>query len=50
MQTVVAEAVALLLAEGHDAPVYVSADLPGGHERNALLEARCTGRLHRGGH
>ncbi|MFI8823210.1 sugar isomerase domain-containing protein [Streptomyces sp. NPDC053431] len=50
VQMVVAEAVSTLLAEGHDAPVYVSANLPGGHERNALLEARYAGRLHRGGH
>lgn len=50
VQMVVADAVALLLAEGHEPPVYVSANLPGGHERNALLEARYEGRLHRGGH
>ncbi|MFJ3583760.1 sugar isomerase domain-containing protein [Streptomyces sp. NPDC090127] len=50
VQMVVADAVALLLAEGHEPPVYVSANIPGGHERNAVLEARYTGRLHRGGH
>ncbi|MFF0436651.1 sugar isomerase domain-containing protein [Streptomyces sp. NPDC004327] len=50
VQMVVADAVALLLEEGHEPPVYVSANLPGGHERNALLEARYAGRLHRGGH
>ncbi|MEV4945963.1 SIS domain-containing protein [Streptomyces sp. NPDC053755] len=50
VQMVVAEAVALLLAEGHQPPVYVSANLPGGHERNAALEAHYAGRLHRGGH
>ncbi|MFD5328666.1 sugar isomerase domain-containing protein [Streptomyces sp. NPDC127092] len=50
IQMTVAEAVSLLLAEGHEPPVYVSANLPGGHERNALLEARYEGRLHRGGH
>ncbi|MFF7180426.1 sugar isomerase domain-containing protein [Streptomyces sp. NPDC008121] len=50
VQMVVAEAVALLLAEGHRPPVYVSANLPGGHERNAALEAHYAGRLHRGGH
>ncbi|MFI8516336.1 sugar isomerase domain-containing protein [Streptomyces sp. NPDC085481] len=50
VQMVVADAVALLLTEGHEPPVYVSANLPGGHERNALLEARYAGRLHRGGH
>ncbi|MEU4271608.1 SIS domain-containing protein [Streptomyces sp. NPDC026092] len=50
VQMVVAEAVALLLAEGYEPPVYVSANIPGGHERNAVLEARYAGRLHRGGH
>ncbi|SDK29456.1 sugar isomerase domain-containing protein [Streptomyces indicus] len=48
-QMVVAESVALLLAEGHDVPVYISANLPGGFERNAKLEAHYEGRLHRGG-
>ncbi len=48
-QMVVAESVALLIAEGHDVPVYVSANLPGGFERNAKLEALYEGRLHRGG-
>ncbi|MGW8955195.1 sugar isomerase domain-containing protein [Streptomyces sp. NPDC055709] len=50
VQMTVAEAVALLGAEGHEAPVYVSANVPGGYERNAVLEARYHGRLHRGGH
>jgi uncharacterized phosphosugar-binding protein len=49
VQMVVAESVALLGAEGHEAPVYISANLPGGHERNAVLEARYAGRIHRGG-
>lgn len=49
VQMVVAEAVGLLQAEGHDAPVYISANLPGGHERNVVLEERYAGRLHRGG-
>ncbi|NJP50258.1 SIS domain-containing protein [Streptomyces sp. SBST2-5] len=49
VQMVVAESVALLMAEGHDVPVYISANLPGGYERNAALEARYEGRLHRGG-
>ncbi|MEU8764160.1 SIS domain-containing protein [Streptomyces sp. NPDC048659] len=49
VQMAVADAVALLLAEGHEPPVYVSANIPGGHERNAALEARYAGRLHRGG-
>ncbi|MFE7804061.1 hypothetical protein ACFU51_05210 [Streptomyces sp. NPDC057430] len=50
VQMVVAASVDLLLAEGHEPPVYVSADIPGGHERNAVLEARYAARLHRGGH
>jgi uncharacterized phosphosugar-binding protein len=41
--------VRILLAEGKEAPVYVSANLPGGHERNLALEARYKGRLRRGG-
>lgn len=49
VQMVVAEAVGLLTAEGGDAPVYVSANLPGGFERNAKLEEHYTGRIHRGG-
>ncbi|AJF64597.1 sugar isomerase domain-containing protein [Streptomyces vietnamensis] len=50
VQMTVAETVALLLAEGREPPVYVSANIPGGHEHNALLEARYEGRLHRGAH
>lgn len=49
VQMVVAEAVGILTAEGHEPPVYISANLPGGFERNAVLEARYEGRLHRGG-
>jgi uncharacterized phosphosugar-binding protein len=49
VQMVVAEAVGLLTAEGKNPPVYISANLPGGHERNAVLEARYAGRLHRNG-
>jgi uncharacterized phosphosugar-binding protein len=49
VQMVVAEAVGLLLAEGKQAPVYISANLPGGHERNLVLEERYAGRIHRGG-
>jgi uncharacterized phosphosugar-binding protein len=49
VQMVVAEAVGLLTAEGRQAPVYISANLPGGYERNALLEEHYAGRLHRGG-
>jgi uncharacterized phosphosugar-binding protein len=43
IQMVVAEAITLLA----DPPVYVSANVPGGHERNLALEARYEGRLHR---
>ncbi|UUN26228.1 SIS domain-containing protein [Streptomyces sp. FIT100] len=50
VQMTVAEAVALLIAEGHEPPVYISANVPGGYDRNAVLEARYEGRLHRGGH
>ncbi|MET9497481.1 SIS domain-containing protein [Streptomyces sp. NPDC006552] len=50
VQMVVADAVALLLAQGHEPPVYVSANLPGGFERNGRLEDHYAGRLHRGGH
>ncbi|MFC5800597.1 sugar isomerase domain-containing protein [Streptomyces formicae] len=50
VQMAVAEAVALLIAEGHEPPVYISANVPGGYDRNAVLEARYEGRLHRGGH
>jgi uncharacterized phosphosugar-binding protein len=49
VQMIVAEAVGLLLAAGEDPPVYVSANLPGGHERNVVLEEHYAGRLHRGG-
>jgi len=49
VQMTVAEAVGLLTAEGGQAPVYISANLPGGHERNTVLERRYAGRLHRGG-
>ncbi|WP_328912799.1 MULTISPECIES: SIS domain-containing protein [unclassified Streptomyces] len=49
VQMVVAESVGLLTAEGEKAPVYISANLPGGFERNAVLEEHYAGRLHRGG-
>jgi uncharacterized phosphosugar-binding protein len=49
VQMVVAESVALLTADGVEAPVYISANVPGGHDRNTVLEARYAGRLHRGG-
>ncbi|WP_326608250.1 SIS domain-containing protein [Streptomyces sp. NBC_01799] len=50
VQMVLAESVALLMAGGHEVPVYISANLPGGFERNAKLEAHYEGRLHRNGH
>jgi uncharacterized phosphosugar-binding protein len=50
VQMVLAESVALLMAGGHEVPVYISANLPGGFERNAKLEAHYDGRLHRNGH
>ena len=49
VQMVLAECVGVLQAEGKEAPVYISANLPGGHERNVVLEERYAGRLHRGG-
>lgn len=49
VQMVLAEAVGLLTAEGREAPVYISANLPGGHDRNVVLEQRYAGRIHRGG-
>lgn len=49
VQMVLAEAVGLLTAEGVTAPVYISANLPGGFERNAVLEEHYAGRIHRGG-
>jgi len=49
VQMTVAEAVGLMTAEGHQAPVYVSANVPGGFERNLVLERHYGERLHRGG-
>ncbi|MEU4095648.1 SIS domain-containing protein [Streptomyces sp. NPDC026673] len=49
VQMAVAEAVGLMTAEGHQAPVYVSANVPGGFERNLVLEQHYGERLHRGG-
>lgn len=49
VQMTVAEAVGLMTAEGHQAPVYVSANVPGGFERNLVLEQHYGERLHRGG-
>lgn len=47
IQMTVAEAVALMLADGVEPPVYVSSNLPGGHERNLTYENRYPGRLRR---
>jgi uncharacterized phosphosugar-binding protein len=46
-QLVIAEAVRRLLEAGEAPPVYVSANVPGGYERNSTLEARYTGRIRR---
>lgn len=47
VQMLVAEVVSRLLQTGHDPLVYISANTPGGHERNVELEARYAGRLRR---
>lgn len=47
VQMVVAETVRKLLDAGTTPPVYVSNNVPGGHERNLALEARYTGRIRR---
>ncbi len=41
--------VAALIERGVDPPLYVSANVPGGDEHNAVLEARYAGRIRRGG-
>ena len=46
-QLVVAEVVRRLLEAGEAPPVYVSANVPGGYERNSTLEARYAGRIRR---
>jgi uncharacterized phosphosugar-binding protein len=46
-QLVGAEVVRRLLEAGEAPPVYVSANVPGGHERNSALEARYAGRIRR---
>lgn len=46
-QMVVAEVVARLSEAGQTAPIYLSANIPGGHEHNQLLEARYAGRIRR---
>jgi uncharacterized phosphosugar-binding protein len=47
VQMVVAETVRLLIDAGITPPVYVSNNVPGGHERNLELEARYAGRIRR---
>jgi uncharacterized phosphosugar-binding protein len=47
VQMVVAESVRKLLDRGIEPPVYVSNNVPGGHERNLGLEARYEGRIRR---
>jgi uncharacterized phosphosugar-binding protein len=46
-QMVVAEVVARLVEAGQTPPIYLSANIPGGHEHNQLLEARYAGRIRR---
>jgi uncharacterized phosphosugar-binding protein len=46
-QLVSAEVVRRLLEAGEAPPVYVSANVPGGYERNSVLEERYAGRLRR---
>jgi uncharacterized phosphosugar-binding protein len=46
-QLVVAEVVRRLLEAGEAPPVYVSANVPGGYERNSTSEARYAGRIRR---
>lgn len=47
VQMLVAETVRLLLESGFEPPVYVSNNVPGGHERNLRLEALYEGRIRR---
>jgi len=47
VQMVVADTVRLLLDAGVTPPVYVSNNVPGGHERNLTLEAHYQGRIRR---
>ncbi|MFF5175380.1 hypothetical protein ACFY3U_22495 [Micromonospora sp. NPDC000089] len=46
---VVAEIVRRYVDAGDPPPVYRSANVPGGHEHNLVLEARYAGRIRRGG-
>lgn len=47
VQMMIAEAMSLLTDAGEDPPVYLSANVPGGHEHNLALDARYAGRLRR---
>jgi uncharacterized phosphosugar-binding protein len=47
VQMTVAQAVRFLLEEGIRPPLYVSANVPGGPDRNRVLEARYSGRIRR---
>jgi uncharacterized phosphosugar-binding protein len=47
VQMVVADAVRKLLDAGATPPVYVSSNVPGGHDRNLGLEAHYAGRIRR---
>lgn len=46
-QMVIAEVVARLTEAGQTPPIYLSANIPGGHEHNQVLEARYAGRIRR---
>lgn len=50
VQMVLAETVRKLIDAGVTPPIYVSSNVPGGHERNLELEARYAGRIRRGAH
>ena len=47
IQMLTAEIISRLNDTGADPPVYVSSNMPGGHERNLGIEAAYAGRLYR---
>ena len=47
VQMMVAEAVRKLVTDGVTPPVYISSNVPGGHDRNLGLEAHYAGRIRR---
>ncbi len=49
VQMVVTEVARRYVDDQRNAPVYCSANIPGGHESNLVLEARYAGRIRRGG-